>query len=141
MVLFILYQVVRNIEMKIFKLGNNSRLAVFIAFPESLHHSSSLLVFLPIADTTTSNFSSWNSRMIFATFLTPSAFFTEAPPNLKTFILFITFAKVITLDMKKNSITTLNQFISDQQNQFPFVQGSLSRIFRDIQLAAKMINR
>lgn len=43
--------------------------------------------------------------------------------------------------MKKNSITTLNQFISDQQNQFPFVQGSLSRIFRDIQLAAKMINR
>lgn len=43
--------------------------------------------------------------------------------------------------MKKNSITTLNQFISDQQNQFPFVQGSLSRIFRDIQLVAKMINR
>lgn len=43
--------------------------------------------------------------------------------------------------MKKNSFTTLNQFISDQQNQFPFVQGSLSRIFRDIQLAAKMINR
>lgn len=43
--------------------------------------------------------------------------------------------------MKKNSITTLNQFISDQQNQFPYVQGSLSRIFRDLQLAAKMINR
>ncbi|MES2617967.1 MAG: class 1 fructose-bisphosphatase [Bacteroidota bacterium] len=43
--------------------------------------------------------------------------------------------------MKKNSITTLNQFIADQQNLFPYVQGSLSRIFRDIQLAAKMINR
>jgi fructose-1,6-bisphosphatase I len=43
--------------------------------------------------------------------------------------------------MKKNSITTLNQFISDQQNMFPFVQGSLSRIFRDLQLGAKMINR
>jgi fructose-1,6-bisphosphatase I len=43
--------------------------------------------------------------------------------------------------MKKNSITTLNQFISDQQNLFPFVQGSLSRIFRDLQLGAKMINR
>lgn len=43
--------------------------------------------------------------------------------------------------MKKNSITTLNQFISDQQNKFPFVQGSLSRVFRDLQLGAKMINR
>ncbi len=43
--------------------------------------------------------------------------------------------------MKKNNIITLNQFISDQQNQFPFVKGSLSKIFRDIQLAAKMINR
>lgn len=43
--------------------------------------------------------------------------------------------------MKKNNIVTLNQFISDQQNKFPFVQGSLSRIFRDLQLAAKMINR
>jgi fructose-1,6-bisphosphatase I len=43
--------------------------------------------------------------------------------------------------MKKNSITTLNQFISDQQSLFPFVNGSLSRIFRDLQLGAKMINR
>ncbi len=43
--------------------------------------------------------------------------------------------------MEKNSVITLNQFIADQQNKFPFVQGSLSRIFRDIQLAAKMINR
>lgn len=43
--------------------------------------------------------------------------------------------------MEKNTIITLNQFIADQQNKFPFVQGSLSRIFRDIQLAAKMINR
>jgi fructose-1,6-bisphosphatase I len=43
--------------------------------------------------------------------------------------------------MKKNSITTLNQFILDQQNKFPYVQGSLSRIFGAIQLAAKMINR
>jgi fructose-1,6-bisphosphatase I len=43
--------------------------------------------------------------------------------------------------MKKNSITTLNQFIADQQNKFPFVQGSLSRLFGAIQLSAKMINR
>jgi fructose-1,6-bisphosphatase I len=43
--------------------------------------------------------------------------------------------------MKQNSITTLNQFIMDQQNKFPYVQGSLSRLFGAIQLAAKMINR
>jgi fructose-1,6-bisphosphatase I len=43
--------------------------------------------------------------------------------------------------MQKNTIITLNHFIADQQNKFPFVVGSLSRIFRDIQLAAKMINR
>lgn len=43
--------------------------------------------------------------------------------------------------MKKNNVVTLNQFISDEQNNFPFVQGNLSRIFRDLQLAAKMINR
>jgi fructose-1,6-bisphosphatase I len=43
--------------------------------------------------------------------------------------------------MKQNTITTLNQFILDQQNKFPYVQGSLSRIFGAIQLAAKMINR
>jgi fructose-1,6-bisphosphatase I len=43
--------------------------------------------------------------------------------------------------MNQNSLITLNQFIADQQNQFPFVKGSLSRIFRDLQLAAKMINR
>ncbi len=43
--------------------------------------------------------------------------------------------------MKKNNLITLNQFISDQQNLFPFVKGSLSKIFRDLQLAAKMINR
>ncbi len=43
--------------------------------------------------------------------------------------------------MKKNSITTLNQFIADQQNKFPYVQGSLSRLFGAIQLSAKMINR
>ena len=43
--------------------------------------------------------------------------------------------------MKKNSIITLNQFIADEQSKFPFVNGSLSRIFRDFQLGAKMINR
>jgi len=43
--------------------------------------------------------------------------------------------------MNQNPLITLNQFIADQQNQFPYVQGSLSRIFRDLQLAAKMINR
>jgi fructose-1,6-bisphosphatase I len=43
--------------------------------------------------------------------------------------------------MNQNTLITLNQFISDEQNKFPFVQGSLSRIFRNLQLAAKMINR
>ena len=43
--------------------------------------------------------------------------------------------------MNQNTLITLNQFISDQQNKFPFVKGSLSKIFGDLQLAAKMINR
>ncbi len=43
--------------------------------------------------------------------------------------------------MKKQSLITLNQFIIDEQSKFPYVAGSLSRIFRDIQLAAKLINR
>lgn len=43
--------------------------------------------------------------------------------------------------MNQNTLITLNQFISDQQNKFPFVKGTLSKIFGDLQLAAKMINR
>ncbi|MBC7425647.1 MAG: fructose-1,6-bisphosphatase, partial [Bacteroidia bacterium] len=40
-----------------------------------------------------------------------------------------------------NSITTLGQFIADQQNMFPIVKGGLSKIFRNLELGAKMINR
>ena len=43
--------------------------------------------------------------------------------------------------MNQNTLITLNQFISDQQNKCPFVKGTLSKIFGDLQLAAKMINR
>lgn len=43
--------------------------------------------------------------------------------------------------MKKNAVITLGQFIVDQQNSFPDAKGALSRIFRDIELAAKIVNR
>lgn len=43
--------------------------------------------------------------------------------------------------MIQNPLITLNQFIADEQSKFPKVNGNLSSIFRNLQLAAKMINR
>lgn len=43
--------------------------------------------------------------------------------------------------MKKNRIITLSQFIADQQARYPDATGDLSKIFRDIKLAAKIVNR
>ncbi|MEN9345316.1 MAG: hypothetical protein RLZZ60_785 [Bacteroidota bacterium] len=43
--------------------------------------------------------------------------------------------------MNQNPLITLNQFIADEQSKFPKVNGNLSSIFRNLQLAAKMINR
>jgi fructose-1,6-bisphosphatase I len=42
--------------------------------------------------------------------------------------------------MIKNRIVTLGQFIVDQQNKFPEAKGALSRIFRNLELAAKIVN-
>ena len=36
---------------------------------------------------------------------------------------------------------TLGQFIIEKQNDFPFAKGELSRLLRDIAIAAKIVNR
>src|SRR6185295_5673682 len=41
--------------------------------------------------------------------------------------------------MKK--VTTLGQFIIERQADFPFAKGELSRLLRDIGIAAKVVNR
>lgn len=38
-------------------------------------------------------------------------------------------------------VTTLGQFIIEKQNDFPFAKGELSRLLRDIAIAAKIVNR
>lgn len=43
--------------------------------------------------------------------------------------------------MKTNRVITLSQFIAEQQSKFPEASGDLSKIFRDIKLAAKIVNR
>lgn len=43
--------------------------------------------------------------------------------------------------MSSYNITTLGQFIIERQNEFPFAKGELSRILRDIGIAAKVISR
>jgi fructose-1,6-bisphosphatase I len=42
-------------------------------------------------------------------------------------------------EMKK--VTTLGQFIIERQKDFPFAKGELSRLLRDIGIAAKIVNR
>jgi len=42
--------------------------------------------------------------------------------------------------MQQNGLITFDQFIADEQNKFPNVQGNLSRLFRHIQLASKIVN-
>ena len=36
---------------------------------------------------------------------------------------------------------TLGQFILEKQDEFPFAKGELSRLLRDIGIAAKIVNR
>jgi len=43
--------------------------------------------------------------------------------------------------MKNNGLITLEQFIVDQESQHPDAKGSLSKIFRAIELASKIVNR
>ena len=41
----------------------------------------------------------------------------------------------------KNKVTTLGQFIIERQEDFPYAKGELSRLLRDIGIAAKIVNR
>ena len=41
----------------------------------------------------------------------------------------------------RNNVVTLSQFIANEQAKYPSASGNLSRIFRDIKLAAKLVNR
>ncbi|MFT7379016.1 MAG: fructose-1,6-bisphosphatase I, partial [Bacteroidia bacterium] len=43
--------------------------------------------------------------------------------------------------MRINQVISLSQFIADQQNKHPEAKGDLSKIFRDIKFAAKIVNR
>jgi len=40
-----------------------------------------------------------------------------------------------------NNVTTLGQFIIEKQADFPYAKGELSRLLRDIGIAAKIVNR
>ena len=40
-----------------------------------------------------------------------------------------------------NRITTLDEFIIDKQQDFPYATGELSGLLRDIGVAAKIVNR
>ncbi|MBO6515630.1 MAG: class 1 fructose-bisphosphatase [Bacteroidia bacterium] len=42
---------------------------------------------------------------------------------------------------KRNKVITLSQFIAEEQQKFPEASGDLSKIFRDIKFAAKLVNR
>ena len=39
------------------------------------------------------------------------------------------------------AVTTLDEFIIDRQDDFPFATGDLSRLLRDIGFASKIVNR
>src|SRR4051812_34147740 len=39
------------------------------------------------------------------------------------------------------TVTTLGQFIIERQSDFPYAKGELSRLLRDIGIAAKIVNR
>jgi fructose-1,6-bisphosphatase I len=43
--------------------------------------------------------------------------------------------------MHKNKVITLGQFIIERQADFPYSKGELSRLLRDIGIAAKIVNR
>ena len=42
---------------------------------------------------------------------------------------------------KMNKVVTLGQFIIERQSDFPYAKGELSRLLRDIGIAAKIVNR
>lgn len=42
---------------------------------------------------------------------------------------------------EKKTVMTLGQFIIERQSDFPFAKGELSRLLRDIGIAAKIVNR
>lgn len=42
--------------------------------------------------------------------------------------------------MRTNKVISLSQFIADQQSKYPEASGDLSKIFRDIKFAAKIVN-
>ena len=44
-------------------------------------------------------------------------------------------------DNEYRGVKTLGQFIIERQNEFPFAKGELSRLLRDIGIAAKIVNR
>src|SRR5688500_1623271 len=96
-----------------------------------------------------------------AMFWIAEAFFSEAPPNLKTFIfialnrLRTNFETDFSLKMKlKNQAaksmeesriaqpigTALDRFIKINQEQFAYASGELSQLLRDIALASKVVN-
>lgn len=43
--------------------------------------------------------------------------------------------------MRLNQVISLSQFIADQQSKHPEATGDLSKVFRDIKFAAKIVNR
>lgn len=43
--------------------------------------------------------------------------------------------------MNRKKVTTLGQFIIERQSDFPYAKGELSRLLRDIGIAAKLVNR
>ena len=43
--------------------------------------------------------------------------------------------------MSDFNVVTLGQFIIDKQVEFPYAKGELSRLLRDIGIAAKIVNR
>ena len=47
----------------------------------------------------------------------------------------------INLYPKMSRVKTLGQFIIEKQSDFPYAKGELSRLLRDIGIAAKIVNR
>lgn len=43
--------------------------------------------------------------------------------------------------MERQKVITLSQFISDEQDKYPEASGDLSKIFRDIKFASKVVNQ
>ena len=43
--------------------------------------------------------------------------------------------------INRKNVITLSQFIAEEQLKYPSSLGNLSKIFRDIKLAAKIVNR